>query len=93
MDKFLRDQDGWAGNITWNIPQGGFFMTIQVPFEVDREEVIACAEQFKVIFTPMAFFYLNEGGNNEIRIAFSNLSTAQLREAIERLTRYFKSKF
>jgi (S)-3,5-dihydroxyphenylglycine transaminase len=93
MDKFLRDQDGWAGNITWNAPQGGFFMTIHVPFEVDKEEVIACAEQFKVIFTPMAFFYLKEGGNNEIRIAFSNLSIAQLREAIERLTRYFKSKF
>jgi len=92
MNKFLRGQDGWGDDITWNVPQGGFFMTIHVPFDVDKKEVISCAEKYKVIFTPMAFFYLEEGGNNEIRIAFSNLSAAQLKDAIERLSGYFKSK-
>jgi len=92
LNRSLRDQEGWGEDITWNVPQGGFFMTIRVPFEVDRKEVIGCAEKYKVIFTPMAFFYLKDGGNNEIRIAFSNLSAGQLRDAIGRLISYFKSK-
>lgn len=93
LNRHLRDQrSSWGETISWKVPQGGFFMTIRVPFKVDREEVILCAEKYKVIFTPMSFFYLKEGGDNEIRIAFSNLSTGQLKDAVERLTAYFKSK-
>lgn len=82
----------WATGITWNIPQGGFFITINIPFEVDKKDVIYCSEHYSVIFTPMSFFYLTEGGGKEIRLAFSNISEHDINEGIKRLSLYFKNK-
>lgn len=82
----------WVKDISWNIPRGGFFITIRVPFAVGKKEVIACAEQFGVIFTPMSFFHLNGGGDYEIRLAFSHITPETIRPAMERLVQYFKSK-
>ncbi|WP_217606650.1 PLP-dependent aminotransferase family protein [Chitinophaga sp. GbtcB8] len=81
-----------AKDISWNIPEGGFFITINTPFKVDKNDVILCAERYGVIFTPMSFFYLNGGGDNDIRLAFSYLSPDDIVPAIERLTSFFKYK-
>jgi (S)-3,5-dihydroxyphenylglycine transaminase len=82
----------WANGIQWTVPAGGFFMRIQLPFAVNKQEVVTCAEQFGVIVTPMSFFYLQQGGENEIRLAFSNVTAAQIKEGINRLANYIKSK-
>jgi len=82
----------WAAGIQWNVPQGGFFVTVQVPFTITREDVITCAEQYGVLFTPMSFFYFDEGGHNQIRLAFSYLRDEQVSTAIERLALFLKSK-
>lgn len=78
--------------IKWNLPLGGFFLTIFVPFKINGLDVLICADKFKVIFTPMSFFYFNGGGENEIRIAFSNIKIEKIATAIERLGEYFKFK-
>jgi (S)-3,5-dihydroxyphenylglycine transaminase len=82
----------WAKDIRWSTPGGGFFLRIQVPFPVDKNEVVVCAEQFGVIFTPMSFFYMGSGGENEIRLAFSYVTTDQIHEGIRRLALYLKFK-
>ncbi|MGO4295017.1 aminotransferase-like domain-containing protein [Chitinophaga sp. RAB17] len=81
----------WAKDISWNIPGGGFFITIKVPFKVTKAEVITCAEQYHLVFTPMSFFYLGEGGDYEIRLAFSHVSVAQISTGIERLAMYLEN--
>ncbi|MCB2411217.1 PLP-dependent aminotransferase family protein [Hymenobacter lucidus] len=86
------ENNAWAKGISWNIPQGGFFITIFVPFAVTKEEVIICAEQHGLIFTPMSFFYLHEGGKQQIRLAFSNVSEEEINTAVYRLAEYFKTK-
>jgi (S)-3,5-dihydroxyphenylglycine transaminase len=78
--------------IKWNLPLGGFFLTIFVPFKINGLDVLICADKFKVIFTPMSFFYFNGGGENEIRIAFSNIKIENIAPAIKRLGEYFKFK-
>jgi (S)-3,5-dihydroxyphenylglycine transaminase len=82
----------WASGIRWNVPAGGFFITIHVPFDVGKDEMIECAENYQVLFTPMRFFYLQDGGHRQIRIAFSYVPDNQITTAIERLAMYFKSK-
>jgi (S)-3,5-dihydroxyphenylglycine transaminase len=82
----------WAKDISWNIPEGGFFITIRTPFKVDKSDVVLCAEKFRVIFTPMSFFYLNGGGDQEIRLAFSYVSPEAIAPAISRLADFFKYK-
>lgn len=80
----------WASEILWNEPDGGFFLTVKLPFKVNKDAVTMCAEEHQVIFTPMSFFYLNDGGESEIRLAFSYLSLEEIEMAIERLTNYCK---
>jgi len=82
----------WSGQITWNSPDGGFFMKITLPFDVGDEDVVSCAENFGVMFSPMRYFYLKSGGLNEIRITFSNLSPQEIETGIERLARYFRTR-
>lgn len=85
-------QELWESPITWNIPEGGFFLKLNLPFKVDKEEVMKCVSQFGVIITPMSFFYLEYAAVKEIRLAFSNVDEKQITAGIERLSRYFESK-
>ncbi|WP_428741067.1 PLP-dependent aminotransferase family protein [Tenacibaculum sp.] len=89
---FNTKNNSWSNKVQWNHPNGGFFIRVKLPFEVGKEEVIECAEKFKVIFTPMSFFFLNEGGESELRLAFSNLSLEEIKTGVERLADYIKSK-
>jgi (S)-3,5-dihydroxyphenylglycine transaminase len=93
LEKYLNEITApWAVGISWNKPDGGFFITIQVPFNVDKNDVTFCAENHYVIFTPMSFFYLGKGGNNSIRLAFSNIPFEKIEPAIKNLAMYFKNK-
>jgi (S)-3,5-dihydroxyphenylglycine transaminase len=85
-------REAWAGDISWTVPDGGFFLRLSVPFSVDTGSVYECAEKFGVIFCPMRYFYLNGGGEKEIRLTFSNLSLEQIDEGIGRLAAYLKFK-
>lgn len=93
LDKTLRGPDAkWANNITWNSPIGGFFITVCVPFEINISEMLTCAKIYNVIFTPMYFFYIGDGGKNELRLAYSNIAIDNIYSAIFNLSMYFKSK-
>ncbi len=90
---FRKDLTGWTNKIYWNVPNGGFFLTVTVPFPVDKKEVLDCARKFKIIFTPMSFFYINtDMGKNKIRLSFSNLLHQDIDPAIGRFYKYCKSK-
>ncbi|WP_294961867.1 PLP-dependent aminotransferase family protein [uncultured Flavobacterium sp.] len=89
---FDAEKYSWAKHIKWNKPEGGFFITIMLPFQVTKQDVRDCAEKFKVIFTPMSFFYLEKGGENELRLAFSNLSLEEMKTGIERLANFIETK-
>ena len=79
--------------ISWTKPMGGFFLTLKVPFKVGEANVIECAKKHKVVFCPMFFFYIDEiGGDQEIRLAFSNLEPVEINTAIKRLSGYILSK-
>lgn len=93
LQKYFRGNDEeWCGNVKWNDPEGGFFMVIDLPFKVTKEDVITCAEVFGVIFTPMSFFQLDEINEKNIRIAYSNIKEDKIITAVERLYNFFKTK-
>jgi monomeric phenylalanine-4-hydroxylase len=85
-------KDSWAQDISWNEPDGGFFIKMSVPFAVDSQSVMECAAGYQVIFCPMRYFYLNGGGEKEIRLTFSNLSPEQIEEGIKHLANYLRSR-
>ncbi len=93
LDKyFIANNKPWSKTISWNVPNGGFFLTLKLPIPILKEDVIECAERFNVICTPMSFFYLNGGGENEIRLAFSYVDINDLDQAISNLSKYLEYK-
>ncbi|MDH4471666.1 MAG: aminotransferase class I/II-fold pyridoxal phosphate-dependent enzyme [Fluviicola sp.] len=92
LDKHIgKFKHEWAKDISWNKPDGGFFIKMNLPFEVDDTSVAECASGFNIIICPMRYFYLNDGGEKEIRITFSNLSIDKIDEGIKQLALYLKS--
>ena len=79
-------------SVTWNVPEGGYFLTLTLPFIITKEDVIACAKNYQVIFTPMSFFHLSKGGENQIRIAYSYVKMNQIETAIENLVHFLATK-
>lgn len=79
-------------NITWNTPEGGYFLTLTLPFEFGEHELHECAQSFKVIVTPLSSLSLIAAEKNKIRLAFSNCMPELLETALSRLAQYIKFK-
>ncbi|NJD03766.1 MAG: PLP-dependent aminotransferase family protein [Ruminiclostridium sp.] len=77
----------------WQRPAGGFFMMMDIPFPISDNQILECAEKHSVIFCPMYMFYLDKTkGANQIRLAFSNLTTDEIELGIERLAGFLIKK-
>ncbi|MEV4054571.1 PLP-dependent aminotransferase family protein [Amycolatopsis sp. NPDC049688] len=72
--------------ISWNVPSGGFFAVVDVPFPADEKLLELSAEQFGVLWTPMSFFYA-DGGHHALRLSCSYLEAAEIAEGVRRLSR------
>ena len=69
----------------WTTPQGGLFLWVTMPGELDSTAVLEEAIAHKVAFVPGATFYPDDGGLNSFRLNFSNAQPAQIEEGIARL--------
>ncbi len=74
--------------VRWNTPQGGFFLTVEVGFRADLAAMERCARDYGVSWAPMSMFFPDGGGDNLMRLGFSTLAPADIREAIARLARF-----
>lgn len=69
---------------TFVIPQGGYFMWIDLGEGVDTDVIAAKAAEAGVPITKGSDFML-EGGQNAMRLAYSAVQPDEIREGIERL--------
>jgi len=93
MIQALTEHFSGLDGVHWNVPVGGFFLSMEIPFAITDELLKECVEQYKVIFCPMSFFYINEKeGCRKLRLAFSNLSHEKIKEGISRLAQFIKQK-
>lgn len=68
-------------------PAGGFFLWLHLAEGLDAARLFEAAKQFGVAVTPGRGYYANGGGDHEIRLVYSALPPAVLREAIALLGR------
>jgi 2-aminoadipate transaminase len=67
-------------------PEGGYFLWLDLPAEVDADELLARAAEAGVTFVSGSDFYPDRsGGRSAARLAFSFASPADIREGIRRL--------
>ncbi|MEU4796555.1 PLP-dependent aminotransferase family protein [Streptomyces sp. NPDC023327] len=74
-----------ASGVSWNVPAGGMFIVVTLPFRADDALLEYSAERFGVLWTPMYHFYAGDGGSHQIRLSFSVLSPERIDVGIGRL--------
>jgi len=79
-------------DVCWNVPAGGFFLTVSVPFSFGHQEADICARDYEVLVMPLAFFALNDVEHKEVRLAFSNSSPELISEGISRFGRFVRDR-
>ncbi len=80
--------EGWEEKVKWNTPQGGFFLTVTLPFAFRRAEAETCARDYGVLTMPLSFFALDDGQDNCVRLAYSNTEPSNIRKGIDRFSRF-----
>lgn len=66
-------------------PQGGLFVWAELPRSIDTRDLLVEAVREKVAFVPGQGFHPDGSGQNTMRLNFSNVPPAQLREGVRRL--------
>jgi 2-aminoadipate transaminase len=77
-------------SVDWTQPKGGLFLWGTMPESLDAADVLQAAVDQKVAFVPGAAFFPCGGGQNTMRLNFSNANPDMIREGISRLGRVLR---
>jgi 2-aminoadipate transaminase len=75
----------FGGKAMWNRPEGGMFLLVTFPPEVDTMKILPRALEKNVAYVPGEEFHMNGGGKNTMRLNFSNARPERIDEGIRRL--------
>jgi 2-aminoadipate transaminase len=71
--------------VRWTRPQGGLFLWAILPEHISAAAVLEKAVEYKVAFVPGTAFHPGGGGENTMRLNFSNAKPDQIEIGIKRL--------
>jgi len=71
--------------VSWTHPLGGMFLWVTLPAGINSIELLEKAVVLKVAYVPGASFFANGGGENTMRLNFSNAKPEMIEEGIARL--------
>ncbi|MBC7098688.1 PLP-dependent aminotransferase family protein [Candidatus Bipolaricaulota bacterium] len=74
-----------AEGISWTRPEGGLFLWLRLPEQVDTERMLPRALEHKVAYVIGAPFFVDGSGRNTMRLSFSKASLQEIEEGIRRL--------
>lgn len=77
--------------VSWNRPQGGMFLWVELPQGLDATAVLARAVEQNVAFVPGAPFYANSPKIETLRLAFVTVPPARIEVEVECLGRVIRS--
>jgi len=81
LEKYMPKDD----RLRWTNPDGGLFIFVWMPEGIDTTEMLSSAIEKKVAYVPGASSYVDGGGQNTLRLAFSLSTPEQIDEGIKRL--------
>lgn len=92
LEELDRHCRGLHPELRWNVPDGGFFLVVELPFAMRENDARECAEQYGVLVMPLSFFALGPGWQCAVRLAFSFVNEAEIRRGIERFGAYVRAR-
>lgn len=78
-------EENMPEGVTWTRPEGGLFLWLRLPEQMSSVELFKTAVERKVAFVPGTPFYPYGGGENTMRLNFSNATPEKINEGITRL--------
>lgn len=76
--------------VTWTKPDGGLFMLVTLPKNMDARDLFNLAIKENVAFIIGEVFFCDGGGQNTLRLNFSYVSDEKMVEGVKRLARATK---
>ncbi|OCG44507.1 2-aminoadipate aminotransferase [Gilliamella sp. Choc5-1] len=73
--------------VTWNNPEGGMFIWIELPQNINATELLSEAIQHKVAFVPGETFFANAIRTNCMRLAFVTVPEEKIEQGIKTLAK------
>lgn len=80
-----------AGRFSWLVPHGGFFLWATLPPGERDDALLERALEERLIFVSGSAFFVDGGGHDTVRLAFSAAPEAEIDEGVERLARALKA--
>lgn len=71
--------------LSWTVPNGGFYVWLTLPEQVDSKSMLPRAVKQLVAYTPGTAFYADGNGRNNIRLSFCYPTPDFIREGVRRL--------
>ncbi|MEK6424831.1 MAG: PLP-dependent aminotransferase family protein [Burkholderia gladioli] len=71
--------------VTWNRPEGGMFVWVQLPAGIDSMALLDAAIAQNVAFVPGAPFFADDAQSNTLRLSFVTVPPEQIEEGVARL--------
>jgi len=78
--------------VAWNNPEGGFFLWLEVPAEVDMEKLAPKAREAGITYVGGTAFFTDGRGKNYARLCFSFCTPADLDKAVGTLASLIKEE-
>src|SRR3990172_322043 len=85
-------EDNFPKAVQWTRPQGGLFLWATLPEGMKSAHVLQDAVAEKAAFVPGSPFFSKGGGENTMRLNFSNAPPAKIREGMARLGRVLQRR-
>lgn len=82
----------FPAGVTWNKPDGGMFLWVKLPEQIDCMELSMEAIAQNVAFVPGAPFYAGVPETNTMRLSFVTVPPERIYEGIERLGKLIADK-
>lgn len=76
---------------TWSKPQGGLFVWLRVPDDVDRKALFVSAQENGVTYLPGTSFHFQNRNKPYLRLAFGHLTEDQIETGIPILARCIRA--
>jgi 2-aminoadipate transaminase len=84
-DAMLSALAEYLPGLSWTVPDGGFYVWLTLPDQLDAKSMLPRAVKQLVAYTPGTAFYADGNGRNNMRLSFCYPTPENIREGIRRL--------
>lgn len=85
MDRYFPDE------VTWNRPAGGFFIFVQLPGDMDADDLFRQAVHKNVAFVTGQPFFVDGSGHNTLRLSYAQAGHQDIEYAIRKIGNLIKA--